>query len=345
MAHRRLLKHQTLDDDFSGTTTMAAPRASMLYMSEDLIQKFSGSKTYPVTRWIQDIEDNTEIFGWTPTQQLLLARRSLEGTAALWLRAEKTFKTWDELKQAIAKEFPDVVDAKTIHKLMSRRKKQANESCIDYMLTMKELGRRGKMADYVAVKYVVDGIQDAEINKIMLYGVTSYNELKEKLKIYEELKSKINTEMLRNKPVQNYKAVINAKSSFDVRCYSCGEKKHVSEACPYKQQGMKCFQCNEFGHISSSCPLRRTTIRQTTSATSGGVSGGGKRDWRSSKVGTTATTTKQTFIATTEEGSTEREDDNYVGNNEVKNFPLAEMPKWRITSTDLTFTQQVSMAM
>jgi hypothetical protein len=60
---------------------------------------------------------------------------------------------------------------------------------------MKELGRRGKMADYVAVKYVVDRIQDAEINKIMLYGVASYNELKEKLKIYEELKSKFKTEM------------------------------------------------------------------------------------------------------------------------------------------------------
>jgi hypothetical protein len=103
-------------------TTMAAPRGSMLYMSEDLIQKFGQSKTYPVTRWIQDIEDNTEIFGWTPTQQLLLARRSLEGTVALWLRAEKTFKTWEELKQAIAKEFPNVVDAKTIHELMSRKR-------------------------------------------------------------------------------------------------------------------------------------------------------------------------------------------------------------------------------
>lgn len=48
---------------------------------------------------------------------------------------------------------------------------------MDYVLIMNELGKRVKIPDYVAIKYIVDGIQDLETNKILLYGVTSYNEL------------------------------------------------------------------------------------------------------------------------------------------------------------------------
>lgn len=77
-----------------------------------------------------------------------------------------------------------------IHEMMSSRKKRAGESCLDYLLVMKELGKRGKMPDYVAIKYIIDGIQDVETNKIMLYGVTTYGDLKEKIKIYETIKEK-----------------------------------------------------------------------------------------------------------------------------------------------------------
>ncbi|KAL0880270.1 hypothetical protein ABMA27_002727 [Loxostege sticticalis] len=165
---------------------------NMLQMTAELIPTFSGrDDTYSVTRWIDDVESNAEIFEWTPLQQLLIAKRALTGTAQLWLRAERPHKTWEELKAALVKEFPDHVDIKSIHELMSNRKKRPNESCLDYMLVMKELGKRGKMPDYVAIKYIVDGIVDVETNKIMLYGVTSYNDLKEKLKIYETITKKM----------------------------------------------------------------------------------------------------------------------------------------------------------
>lgn len=225
-------------------------RGGMLHMTEDLIPKFDGQDaTYTTSRWIQDINDNGDIFNWTETQKLLVARRSLIGTAALWLRAEKTFKTWEELRVAILKEFTDTVDIKSIHELMTARKKRADESCIDYMFTMKELGKRGKMADYVAIKYIIDGIQDNEINKVMLYGVTTYSDLKEKLKVYETMKGKMSKEA-RGMQQQQMKKHVRA----EVRCYSCGERNHVSEECPRRQHGKKCFHCNKFGHISPECP-------------------------------------------------------------------------------------------
>ncbi|XP_026742134.1 uncharacterized protein LOC113508833 isoform X2 [Trichoplusia ni] len=228
--------------------------SSTLYLTTELIPKFTGQdKTYSVSRWIQDVEENGEICGWTPLQQLLMARRSLAGTAQLWIQAERPHKTWEELKTALSKEFPDTVDIKTIHELMSQRKKRRDESCIDYMMVMKELGKRGKFPDYVAIKYIVDGIVDHETHKIMLYGVTTYPDLKEKLKIYENIKEKLKLEH-RSAFRSEKRSIIQQKSK---KCYNCGDGNHLSGDCPQKTQGPKCFHCNEYGHISPMCPHRK----------------------------------------------------------------------------------------
>ncbi|KAL0822710.1 hypothetical protein ABMA28_004729 [Loxostege sticticalis] len=230
---------------------------NMLQMTAELIPTFSGrDNTYTATRWVEDVESNAEIFEWTPLQQLLIAKRSLTGTALLWLRAERPHKSWEELKTALLKEFPDHLDVKAVHELMSSRKKQPNETCQDYMLIMKELGRRGKMPDYVAIKYIVDGIIDRKTNKMMLYGVTTYGELKEKLKIYETIKSKLKLEdeIARAKPIER-----------QIRCYSCGELGHTSRGCPSREKGMKCFKCGDFGHIAMSCKMATSSTGVTVS--------------------------------------------------------------------------------
>lgn len=226
----------------------------MLHMTAELIPPFTGQdKTYSVSRWIQDVEDNAEIFGWSTLQQLLIARRSLTGTAALWLRAERPFKSWEDLKNAIAKEFPDTVDMKTIHEMMSARKKKHDEPCLDYMLVMKELGKRGKMPDYVAIKYIIDGIIDAEINKMVLYGVTSYGDLKERLRTYETIKEKTkshNQDQRRSRPQIHTQVHFNQPRR---KCYNCGDTAHLSAECPNKRHGTKCFRCNSFGHLAREC--------------------------------------------------------------------------------------------
>ncbi|KAL0902510.1 hypothetical protein ABMA27_000364 [Loxostege sticticalis] len=229
---------------------------NMLQMTAELIPTFSGrDDTYSVTRWIDDVESNAEIFEWTPLQQLLIAKRALTGTAQLWLRAERPHKTWEELKTALVKEFPDHVDIKSIHELMSNRKKRPDESCLDYMLVMKELGKRGKMPDYVAIKYIVDGIVDVETNKIMLYGVTTYNDLKEKLKIYETITKKMQSavQAQRRPAVSTSSSKHHSSGKPWIRCYGCGEVGHASADCPHKSKGLKCFKCNQFGHVGSAC--------------------------------------------------------------------------------------------
>uniref|UniRef100_A0A2A4JCK9 CCHC-type domain-containing protein n=1 Tax=Heliothis virescens TaxID=7102 RepID=A0A2A4JCK9_HELVI len=169
------------------------------------------------------------------------------GTSSLWLRSEKVFKSWEELKVAIGKEFPDTLDVKKIHELMSSRPKRKDETCIDYMLVMKELGKRGKIPDYLAIKYIVDGIVDDERNKIMLYGVSTYADLKEKLKLYATFKINSAKNSQRGKSYNNDMSRSGNRRNENqmMRCYSCGEKGHASEECSHRSQGKKCFRCND----------------------------------------------------------------------------------------------------
>lgn len=235
---------------------------------EEAIPKFSGTdKTYPVSRWAQEIEDNSEIFGLTPLQQLIIARRTLTSTAATWLRSEKPFKTFADLKTALSREFPDSINSKEVHELMATRKKRKDETCYDFMLEMKAIGKRGKFPDYIAIQYIIDGIVDSEANKIMLYGVTTYSDLKEKLKLYEMLKekSKKNSSMPMGKSLQG------------VRCFNCGDMDHTSSRCPHRSKGLKCFRCNNYGHISSQCNMNIGTSDKVGHSTAGGVASGKNR--------------------------------------------------------------------
>lgn len=234
--------------------------ATNSFVMTETVQKFSGDDmTFSSTKWAQDIEDNAEIFGWTPQQKLIIARRSLSGTAELWMKSEKIFKTYEELKTALQKEFPDAINSKQMHELMSTRKKRANETFYQYMLTMKELGRRAKFPDYISIQYIIDGITDYEVNKACLYGITTYSALKEKLVHYEAMKRKMSQQQIKQQRTEKPRILnpIRQKETADVyiknsdqRCYKCGEKGHVSSACV---NGLKCFRCNSYGHIGSQC--------------------------------------------------------------------------------------------
>lgn len=148
---------------------------------------------------------------------------------------------------------------------MARRTKHKDETCYAYMLEMKELGKRGKLADYVAIQYIIDGIIDHEANKTLLYGASSYSELKEKFKLYETYKDNIRksyTEEPRRTRFETQARHASNMSGGERQystklCYNCGEINHLSSACP--KQGRKCFNCNNFGHISMECPEKKTS--------------------------------------------------------------------------------------
>lgn len=53
---------------------------------------------------------------------------------------------------------------------------------------MKEIANRTEIEEEVTVQYIVDGIVDDVNNKTMLYSATTFEQLKEKVKLYDLIK-------------------------------------------------------------------------------------------------------------------------------------------------------------
>lgn len=58
---------------------------------------------------------------------------------------------------------------------------------------MKELVARGKIEPEALIQYVIDGITDDTLNKLILYGTKKLADFKERLKVYEIIRKR-NTE-------------------------------------------------------------------------------------------------------------------------------------------------------
>lgn len=227
---------------------------------EDSIRHFDGDEKYPVERWIMDIEESAELFGWTDIQKLIFAKRSLKGLAKLFIQGERGITSWKRLKKALKEEFSLKMNGAELHKMLRKRRIKRDESVQTYFLVMKEIASRGEIEDEALYQYVIDGIEDGVVNKDILYGAKNNKEFKEKLKIYEKMKAKISsnskfTNASVNKKMTRLK---EERSRDDVRCFNCGVLGHKSSDCNSKSKDVKCFNCNEFGHKAPDCKKEKT---------------------------------------------------------------------------------------
>lgn len=229
---------------------------------EGSVRRFNGKDGYPISKWIEDLEETAEIAGWTDLQKLLFGKKMLDGLAKLLVQAERGITSWDKFKELLKQEFEEKINSAEIHRLLMTRRKKHEETVKEYVLVMREIASRGLVAPEVTIQYIIDGIPDDPGNKMVLYGSKTYEELKEKIKLYDMIKKRIDGEKKkeRNQVVskgQFNKVNKNADSKYETpttRCYSCGERGHLSRECPAKEKGLKCFGCNKFGHKSAECP-------------------------------------------------------------------------------------------
>lgn len=225
---------------------------------EESLDKFDGDSNKDPKQWISDFEAQSELFGWNDLAKLVYARRLLTGSAKLYASCELRPKTWTELKNGLTKEFEIIVNSALVHKKLSESKKKKDETFREFCYRMIDIATPAKIETAAVITYIVDGIPDVLNNKLFLYSSTTLNELKEKIRVYEEVikKDVVKNEKTTNKEKEKEKSNDrkSSKSERGKKCFNCGSNQHESRECPDKDKGPKCFKCNQFGHKSNSCP-------------------------------------------------------------------------------------------
>ncbi|GBM70489.1 Retrovirus-related Pol polyprotein from transposon 297 [Araneus ventricosus] len=156
---------------------------------ESAISKFNAELHENIANWLDHFENISQLFSLSDLQKFIFAKRSLGGTAALFVRTEPQINLWQKLKQALIYEFSFEINSGHLHELLSERKMRDSESAPSYFLKTKELCSSGKIQDAALMHYVIKGMNDRQKNKTILYGCKNLFEFKEKLKVHEVIKS------------------------------------------------------------------------------------------------------------------------------------------------------------
>ncbi|GBM17825.1 Retrovirus-related Pol polyprotein from transposon 297 [Araneus ventricosus] len=236
---------------------------------ESAISKFNAESHENIANWLDHFENISQLFSLSDLQKFIFAKRSLGGTAALFVRMGPQINSWQKLKQALIDEFSFEINSAHLHELLSKRKMRDSESAPEYFLKMKELCSSGKIEDAALMHYVIKGINDRQENKTVLYGCKNLFEFKEKLKVmkfnsFDKLKPKQGHDDRFNSKNESAKKVKSSGgfermkyNNFESRkskfCFNCGDPNHISRFCVHKDKGFKCFECGAFGHKVSEC--------------------------------------------------------------------------------------------
>ncbi|GBM01523.1 hypothetical protein AVEN_85733-1, partial [Araneus ventricosus] len=122
---------------------------------ESAISKFNAESHENIANWLDHFENISQFFSLSDLQKFIFAKRSLGGTAALFVRTEPQINSWQKLKQALIDEFSFEINSAHLHELLSKRKMRDSESALEYFFKMKELCSSGKIEDAALMHYVI----------------------------------------------------------------------------------------------------------------------------------------------------------------------------------------------
>lgn len=172
---------------------------------EDSIRTFNGDDTIPVETWLNEFEEMAVIMHWDKFQMYVFAKKAIRGLAKTFIMGEKGITNFDKLKLALIKEFKTCVNSAQLHKMLYESRMKKDENVTEYFYRMRDIASRGNIEEKAIMQYVIDGINDLNLNKSILYGANNLNEFKEKIKSYETFRTRVNKENRSKENTKNFK--------------------------------------------------------------------------------------------------------------------------------------------
>lgn len=110
---------------------------------ENSIAYFTGDDKLSIEKWLNDFEDLSSLLEWNELQKVIYGKRMLTGSAKRFITYERGIKSWSKLKRRLLREFKSDLNSALVHKELSKRKKQSNETGRQYIYAMQEIASQG----------------------------------------------------------------------------------------------------------------------------------------------------------------------------------------------------------
>ncbi|XP_046407908.1 uncharacterized protein LOC124172512 [Ischnura elegans] len=250
-------------------------------LAERLLPTFNPSEKNGMTaaQWVKRVEGIADAYSWSNAMLLTQAVGKLGGAAKFWFDSiVEDMRTWADFRDKLVCGFPSSVDQADVHLELMRRQKGRNETYEMYVYTMKTIAKKGEVDDSSLIKYILSGIGDKELSKVLaLIEFTSIEHLLRSIKRYENLCERNRPSDGRNidQPgrqqtprgvtsetvsVTGGDGLVPGKGSYrEMRCFNCNEGGHLAREC-VKRPKMVCYSCGKEGHMARQCP--RATPRR-----------------------------------------------------------------------------------
>lgn len=232
---------------------------------ENVVDVFTGDDQYSVNSFINDFEAASRQFGLTEEQMSIYAKRFVRGTAKTLLRTVQV-NTWVDIRRELQTEFAPAITTASIHKKLAKRRKQPNETVLQYSVVMREIAANAHLEEIDVIGYIVDGVARDKNERLFLSGANNYNELRLLLHRYQDMLSNLTDRPTITKlqdENSNGRTVNVATRKQLPKCFNCNEIGHYSAKCEKpKRTPYSCFKCGSAEHMQDKCPLLQTQLKK-----------------------------------------------------------------------------------
>ncbi len=179
------------DSDAVTPTTVRKKRSVFTFKDiEESMTRFRGDRKQNLHKWIKDFEATAKIMKWDKLLKFVYAKRLLTGAAKLFINVEKSVTSYKQLKAALKDEFGKTLSSAKVHQELMDTKKIQAETYREYLYRMMAIAEQANVDIESTIQYVIDGIDDTDANKSVLYGVVMLRDIKKRLDAYEIMKAK-----------------------------------------------------------------------------------------------------------------------------------------------------------
>lgn len=194
-----------------------------------------------VQRWIANIDQLGEVYGWSEQTKIFAATSNLRGYAKTWYTGLNNLcHTWDEWKSLLAEAFPSERDYDTLLRKMLDRVRRPQEDLLKYYYEKLALINACDIKETKKVSLLISGLNVTTIKHAARVG---------NFKTPENL-----LEYLKTIELESPRDPVKFKSTHSPATYNGNRN--------------RCFTCRKHGHLQANCPnkrLQRKTLLATNS--------------------------------------------------------------------------------